>query len=323
MHRTANTAASTASRAAGQVERAGNRVSVPMAWNLGLGDFVRQTVAQARKDRLSAHAGNVAFRVLFALFPSLIAVFWLLKVAHADRLIRALHDLIGTAMPEAAARPIQDQLVYIPGDQANGALTAGAALALVVSLWAISGMVRAMMDALNAMYAVEERRPLWQRCALSLALGLAVVALLLAALFLIVFGAALARRTAQATGMGVLFRAGWSVVMWPVLTAFVLAACALLYYVAPDVQQRMRWVSMGAIVAAVLWLLFSVVYSIYVNRFASYREVYGALAGIALLMAYVYVSAFILLLGAEMNQVIEINHPDGKDEGERTPINQG
>ena len=103
------------------------------------------------------------------------------------------------------------------------------------------------------------------------------------------------------------------------VASLVLSACALIYYVAPDVQQRPQWVSMGALIATVLWLLFSVLYSIYVNRFASYEDLYGALAGIVALMAYVFTSALILLLGAVMNQVIEASHPDGKSGGARAP----
>jgi len=321
---TVDTTAPKRARAAGAravdgATREANHVSVPMAWRLGLGDFVRQTVAQVRRHSLNVYAGNFAFRGLFAVFPSLIALFWLLKAAHADALIRALHDLVGTAMPEPAAKPIQQQLAAVPGDQANGAFTVGALLALVVALWAISGMFRAAMEAMSAVYGVEDRRSAVKRAVVSLGLGLAVAALLVGALFLVVFGSALAQRGADATGLGPLFRVTWGLLTWPVLTLFVLAACALIYYFAPDVEQRARWISMGAVLATALWLLFTVVYSIYINNVADYEEIYGALAGIALLMAYVYGSSFILLLGAEMNQVIETSHPGGKSEGERAP----
>ena len=307
------------SQAMDGAQREANHVTMPMAWRLGLGDFVRQTVEQARKDKVSVYAGNYAYRGLFAVFPALIALFWLLKVLHADSLIRALHNLVGTAMPKPAAQPIQQQLSNVPGDEANGALTFGVLLAVIITLWAISGMFRAAMDALNAIYGVEDSRPTWKRYAISLGIGLGVTVLLLGALFLVVFGSALAQRTADETGFGVFFRVTWGLMTWPVLAAFILSACALIYYFAPDVQQRFRWISMGAIIATVLWLLFTVIYSIYINRFANYQEIYGALAGIALLMAYVYGSSLILLLGAEMNQVIERSHPDGKVEGEREP----
>jgi membrane protein len=140
-------------------------------------------------------------------------------------------------------------------------------------------------------------------------LALTVSTLLVAALFLTVFGSALARDVAEAADLGIAFRWAWELVTWPLLTGLVLATCALVYYFAPDVEQSFRWISAGAIIATALWVLFTVIYSIYVNRFASYQDLYGALAGIVALMAYFYSTALILLLGAEMNQVIEQTHP--------------
>ena len=101
-----------------------------------------------------------------------------------------------------------------------------------------------------------------------------------------------------------------------------LFAFALVYYFAPDVEQRFKWISPGSIAAVVLWLLFSLLFSFYVNNFGSYNKTYGALAGIAILMLYIYYTSYILLLGAEMNQVIEEHIPEGKNEGEKT-TNEG
>ena len=103
------------------------------------------------------------------------------------------------------------------------------------------------------------------------------------------------------------------------MLGFVVSATALTYYFAPDVKQRFRWISSGSVVAAVLWLLFTSLYSLYLSRFTGYHQLYGALAGIVLLMVYVYASSFILLLGAVINQVIEQSQPAGKNEGERAP----
>ena len=87
--------------------------------------------------------------------------------------------------------------------------------------------------------------------------------------------------------------------------------------------QRFRWISPGAVVAAGLWLLFTALYSLYLRQFTGYNHLYGALAGVVLLMAYVYAAAFILLLGAEINQVIERSHPAGKFDGQRSPAGTG
>lgn len=177
-----------------------------------------------------------------------------------------------------------------------------------------------MMEAMNVMYEVDEARPFWKVYGISVFLSLVVAVLLISALVLVVFGPQIAELVAGYVGFGNVFELLWIVVQWPVLVGVVLFAFALIYYFAPDVQQRFRYVSPGSISAVVLWLLFSLAFSLYVNNFGgeSYSASYGALAGVAILMLYIYYTSYILLLGAEMNQVIEEHIPEGKNEGEKT-----
>ena len=305
-----------------QAIETGNQVSVPLSGGMGMAEFVRRTAANTAKDDVFSFAGNIAFRALFALFPALIALLWLLNVLHADGLINTLISLIETALPETASGPIKQQLSSVPEEQASGAFTIGAVLSVIAAVWALSSMMRAMMTGLNQIYGVDESRPFWKSTATTIVLALAVSALLVSALFLIVFGSAIAEEIAEAAGLGVAFRWAWEVVTWPVLFLLIFSACALIYYVAPDVKQRVRWISPGTLGATLLWLLFTLIYSIYVNNFASYDSLYGQLAGIVVLMAYFYTASFILLLGGEMNQVIETSHPTGKDPGDRAPTDQ-
>jgi len=99
----------------------------------------------------------------------------------------------------------------------------------------------------------------------------------------------------------------------------VLFTFAVIYYFAPAAEQRFRWISPGAVLAFVFWLVFSLVFSYYAGNFSSYNETYGSLAGVIIFMLYIYYSALIMLVGAEMNQVIEWHIPGGKDEGEKEP----
>ena len=300
-----------------------NRVTLPASRRLGLADFARQTVRQAAKDHLPPYAGNLAYQGLLALFPALLALLWLLKVLHATALVETLLAVMETTMPRAASGPVRALLTAVPDPQARGAVTLGAVAAALAALWTMSAAMRGIMQALNAMYGVEEGRPIWRRYPLSLLLAVTVWGLLLGAMALVVLGEGMAVRIAEAAGLGVGFRWVWMLVTWPALVLTVLTAFALVYYYGPDVRQQFRWVSPGAIIAVVLWLLFTVMYSLYVNRLAAYDKLYGALVGIAVLMLYLYGTAFILLLGAEMNQVIELHHPDGKDDGAKVPDGDG
>ena len=110
---------------------------------------------------------------------------------------------------------------------------------------------------------------------------------------------------AAAVGLGGVFQTAWSIAQWPILAFVVLFAFALIYYIAPAAKQRFRWISPGAIIAFAFWLVFSLVFSYYVGNFGSYNKTYGSLAGVIVLMLYVYYTAVIMLVGAEMNQVIE------------------
>jgi membrane protein len=298
-----------------QAEATANTVTLPATRNLRLGDFVRQTAKGAAEDQLLVFAGNLTFRSLLAIFPALVALLWLMTALHTPGLLSALLRLAGTALPHDAFEPIRLQLTNPPAGQAGGAVTLGAVVGCGVTLWALSSWFRAIMQAMNVIYRVREGRPWWKRQLIAVLLSLAITGLLLGALLLVVFS----QEIAQSVALGPIVRWAWTLVLWPVIGAGVLAAFALTYYFAPDCRQQFRWISRGAVTAVVLWLLFTLLFALYVNHLASYSKTYGALAGITIFMLYLYYGSFILLLGAEMNQVIEADDPAGKDAGERTP----
>lgn len=286
---------------------------------MGLGEFVRATAEQARKDHLGAYAGNLAYRSLFAVFPALVSLFWLLKLVGANAAINGLGDLASTALPKTAGSAVKEQISSVSGAQANGALTLGAVVASLAAIWAVASAFRAAMEALNAMYAVEESRSLAKRQLVSLLLSLAVSALLAGALALLVLGPGIAHKLSGVAGAGAALHWLWLVGTWPALILGVLVAFALVYYFAPDVEQEFRWIGAGTVISVLFWLVFAALFSLYINNLAAPTQTYGALAGVAVLMIYAYCSSFILLLGAEMNQVIEMRHPEGKNEGEKQP----
>jgi membrane protein len=215
---------------------------------------------------------------------------------------------------------LEDQLLTIADNKAESTFTVGAIISILFALWGVSGAFRSVMEAMNVMYGVEEARPFWKVYGISIFLSLGVAILLISALVLVVFGPQLAELVAGIVGFGSIFETLWIIVQWPILVGVVLLAFALIYYIAPNAEQRFRYVSPGSIIAVILWLLFSLAFSFYVNNAGgeSYSASYGALAGVAILMLYIYYTSYILLLGAEMNQVIEEHAPEGKNEGEKS-----
>ena len=306
--------------AGAKLEDEGNDVTVPMtAGRLGAVEFLKRVFKQAGQDHLSAFAGNLAYHGLLAIFPFLLFTVSILGLVGADQLMTNGLEQISYAIPAEAQTLINDQINRITADSAKGAFTVGAIISALVALWGVSGAMRSTMEAMNVMYNVEESRGFAKKYGMSIALALVTALLFLAALTLVVSGTDIARWIAgQAGPLGNAFVWTWAIVQWPVLLGFVLLAFALVYYYAPSVDQDFRWISPGSIIAAGLWLLFSLAFSIYVNNFGSYNATYGSIAGLIVLLLYLFYSSYLLLLGAEMNQVIEDAHPEGKDSGEKT-----
>ena len=300
-----------------KAEETGNEVPVPMTRRrLGLVELLKRTAKEIQEDHLAAFAGNLTYKGLFALFPFFVFLLSLLGLFGAPDLLENLVDRASGVLPQGAVNFLEDQVVVIAGEKAQGAFSVGAVVSILLALWGVSGAFRSVMEAMNVMYEIEEARPFWKQALISVFLSLGVAALLLFALVLVVFGPEIGGAVADVVGLGYVFQIAWNVVQWPVLLFLVVLAFALVYYYAPDVEQQFRWISPGSIVAVVAWLLFSLAFSFYVE-FGSF-DAYGSIAGIIILMLYIYYSALIMLIGAQLNQVIEEYIPEGKNEGEKT-----
>jgi membrane protein len=214
---------------------------------------------------------------------------------------------------------IEGQLLSITQSQAEDTFTFAAIISILLALWGVSGAFRSVMEAMNVMYEVEEDRPFWKKYGISIFISLAVAVLMLTAFGIVVFGRSIGGALADAVGLGAIFQVVWTIVQWPIVACIVLFTFAVIYYFAPAVEQRFRWISPGAVLAFGFWLVFSLLFSYYASNFSSYNETYGSLAGVIIFMLYIYYSALIMLVGAEMNQVIEWHIPGGKNEGEKVP----
>jgi membrane protein len=302
-----------------KAERKGNEVEVPVAKNLGLVDLFKLTYKEMNEDHVMAFAGNLTYKGLFAIFPFFTFLLSLLGLFNATDLVNTMVDKLSGVAPQSATKFIEGQLLSITQSQAESAFTVGAIISILLALWGISGAFRSVMEAMNVMYEVEEDRPFWKVYGLSIFMSLAVIVLLVGSLVLVIFGESIGVRVADLVGLGSVFATIWSIVQWPVVALVVLFAFALIYYFAPAAKQRFRWISPGSILAFVFWLIFSLLFSLYASMAGSYNETYGSLAGVIILMLYVYYSALIMLVGAEINQVIEWHIPGGKNEGEKIP----
>lgn len=301
-----------------KAEAKGNEVAIPKTERLGLVDFFKLTFKEVGEDHVAAFAGNLTYKVIFAIFPFFTFLLSLLGLFNATSLVTDMLDALQGVLSGPALELIRNQLVPLTESQAESAFTFGAIFSILLALWGVSGAFRSVMEAMNVMYEVEEDRPAWKLYGTSIFMSLAVVVLMVTAFGLVVFGEPIARTVAEAIGLGSIFTTVWSIVQWPILACVVLFTFALIYFFAPAAKQKFRWISPGAVLAFVFWLLFSLAFSLYASNSGA-SSTYGSLAGVIIFMLYVYYSAFIMLIGAEMNQVIEWHIPGGKNEGEKVP----
>lgn len=287
-----------------KAEATGNRVDIPGTRNLGPVEFVKQILKQSGEDNLAAFAGSLVYSAVFAVFPFMTLLLSLLGLFHLTDLVNQMTKYAGQFMPGGAANFLTSGIINLTKSQANSAFTVGAIVSMIVALWGISGGIRSVMTAMNVMYNVTDDRPFWKKYLISIAISIGAIVLLIVSLVLLVFGPKIGGSVADLVGLGSTFHTVWNIARWPVLIFLVLLTFALIYYFCPNVQQRFRIFSPGNILAVILWLVFSYLFSLYVSSFGSYNKTYGAFAGIAIFLLYLYYSSYILLLGAEMNQVI-------------------
>ena len=173
------------------------------------------------------------------------------------------------------------------------------------------------MNAMNKAYDVKEGRPSWKLFILSVLYTIGIAVMLLLAAGFMTLGPQVMTWLASQIGLEQLLVVLWSWLRWPVAILLLMLAVALIYFVMPDVEQEFRFITPGPAVAVLVWLAASVGFGIYVQNFADYNATYGSIGAIIVLLLYFYITAAVLLLGAELNAVIEHLSVEGKDEGDK------
>ncbi|QAY89415.1 YihY/virulence factor BrkB family protein [Pseudomonas sp. ACM7] len=273
-----------------------------------------RTITEFVDDEMSTYASALAYQMLFSLFPFILFLIALIGFLHLPDFFSWLRLQSELVLPPQAleqVNPVIDQL-----QQSKGGLLS---IGIVIALWTASAGVRLMMSAMNAAYDVVEGRPAWKRFPLSIFYTIGIAAMLLVAAALMVLGPQVMEWIASQVGLEEFIVTLWTIVRWPVVVILLMMAVALIYYVMPDVKQEFRFITPGSVLAVVVWIIASLGFGLYVKTFANYNAMYGSIGAIIVLLLYFYISAAVLLLGAEMNAVIEHMSTEGKDPGEKVP----
>jgi membrane protein len=180
------------------------------------------------------------------------------------------------------------------------------AMGLLGALWAASGGMSAVVISLNVVYRVSETRPWWKQKLTILSLTLALAALIIVALVLVLYGGKIGQLVASQIGLGDIFRIAWKVLQWPLAFAAMFFSYSIIYYFAPNLEERKwHWVTPGAVLGVALWLIASLGFRLYLHFFNSYSATYGSLGAVIILMLWLYITGFAILIGGEANWVIE------------------
>lgn len=289
-------------------DRAVGHTEVPRTGHLRLRDIVRLTAQQTGPHHLPAFAGNLAYNAFLATFPFLLFLLSVLRAAHATDLLAGIMNVLAASLPDASAQLFREQIQPDVSSRIPNSWLLNVVLA-VGSLWAVSAVFRAVTAAMNVMYEAVDRRPLWARLGLSILLSLLAACLFLSALLLILAGSGTAVAMTEAVRLGTFSAGVWNGVQWVILVGCAFLGFALIYYVAPDVKRPIRSVSPGALGATLAWLLFTLSFSSMLNQFGTFLvdPLYGWFTGVIVLLLYLYWSSLILLVGAEINRVVETN----------------
>jgi membrane protein len=266
-------------------------------------DVFKRTFKQFMADDCMGLAQQVAYSSLLAFLPTVILVIGLLGLFGSGA-FDSLKSFVATGAPRGVIKMID----LAQKDAAHN--KSGSAIAFVVgtfgAIWAASGAMGSVMKAVNRAYERMETRPFWKVRAIAILLVVANGLVLAGVFLLLVFGGSLGDAIARKTPLGGGFKVFWNIARWPIVFVAILLFFALVYYLAPNKEQRSwKWITPGSFVGSVMWLVLSGLFALYTSFSSSYAKTYGSVAGAIILLLWLNYSAWAILFGAELNSELD------------------
>jgi membrane protein len=282
----------------------------------GWKDILWRVYEQIGKDRVVSVAAGVTFYALLAIFPAIAALVSIYGLFADPGTIQEHLNALAGLLPGGALEIVGEQVKRITS-KGGGALGVGFFIGLATSLWSANAGMKAIIDALNIVYNEEEKRSFIGLNARSLTFTVGAILFLLIALgAVVVLPVAL-----DYLGLGEAGKWMIAVLRWPLLLVGVIVGLALLYRYGPSRDNpKWRWITPGSVIAAVLWLAASMLFSWYVSSFGNYNETYGSLGAVIGFMTWIWLSTIVVLLGAEINAEMEHQTTEDTTKGPRSPL---
>ena len=266
--------------------------------------IAKKTLREFTKDQCPDLAAALTYYSVLSLFPALLAIVSLLGIfGQAEKTTSALLTIVQGFAPAETVDAIRQ-----PVEQLSSSSTAGFALVIgiLTALWSASGYVGAFGRAMNRIYEVDEGRPFIKLRATMLGVTIATLLIVVVLALMLVLSGPVAASVGNALGLGGAFVAVWNIAKWPVILLLVVLAIAILYYATPNVEQpKFRWMSLGSVIALMIFLLASAAFAFYAANFSSYNKTYGAIGGVIISLLWLWILNMSLLFGAEFDAEME------------------
>jgi membrane protein len=255
---------------------------------------------EIQDDHVLDGAAVLAYFFLLAVFPATLLVLSLLPSLSIPHLQHAILDLLHQILPAQSANLFEGTIRYVESEGRGGLLTFG----LIFTLWSASTGVYAVMEQLNVVYDVKDRRPFWKARGTALLLLVFFVLLAIGSLSLVIFGGVVQSQMASIIGWNRPLVIFFATLRWIIIVVALLLILAVMYRFGPDVNLKFRFISPGNVAAAILIALASIGLRFYVSKFGNYSATYGNLAAMIILMLWIYMAGLALLVGCEINAIL-------------------
>jgi membrane protein len=259
----------------------------------------KRSFAAFLKDDCMGLSQQIAYSSLLAFFPAVAFLVGALGLFH-------LFDDVKTLLDPIAPNGVTKFITNLQKDSQGGTSAAAFLIGFFGAVWAASGGITSVIKAVNRAYERHETRPFWKVRGIAILLVVTSGITTAGIFLLIVVGGALGDAIAKKAGLGGAFQWIWGIARWPVAFCAILLFFGLVYYLAPNKEQRSwKWITPGSLVGGLLWLLLSGLFALYVTYAGNYTKTYGTIASGVILLLWLNYSAFALLFGAELNAELD------------------
>jgi len=268
-------------------------------------ETLKRTVAEFREDKLQHWAAALTYYAVLSIFPALLVMVSLVGLfADAQQVTRVLTDTVAQLGPSTAAKTFQGPIESLTSNRGTAGIVF--VVGIIAALWSASGYVSAFTDASNSIYEVGEGRPFWKLKPLQVAVTFVLIMLASFVALALVLSGPIVGALGSSLGIGDPVLTVWRFAKWPAMILLVVVIFGVLYYAAPNARvSGVRWVTVGAVAALLVWMVASVLFALYVSNFSSYNKTYGTLGGVVVFLLWLWLTNLAVLFGAELNAEIE------------------